>query len=105
MINFYKTFETDQVLLRPLIAEDISHFKPITSEKEMWLFFTDDLSNTSILQKWVETGISQMKQKTRLAFTIIDKANNKTIGSTSLGNISERDKRRGHSQKSYFNDK
>lgn len=34
-----------------------------------------------------------MKQKVRLVLTVIDKEKDRLIGSTSLGNISERDKR------------
>jgi len=93
MIKFHKAFETDHVLLRPLIAENVNHFKHLTEDKKLWIYFTDDLSDSATLNDWVETGLSQMKQKSRLAFTIIDKANNKIVGSTSLGNISERDKR------------
>jgi RimJ/RimL family protein N-acetyltransferase len=37
--------------------------------------------------------VAQTRTSTRLAFTIIDKNKNQVIGSTSFGNISERDKR------------
>jgi len=93
MINFDKTFETEQVSLKALNKSDIAQFKPLTADKEMWIFFTDDLSESTSLEKWVDAGLSQMKKKVRLALTVIDKKKDRLIGSTSLGNISERDKR------------
>lgn len=35
MINFDKTFETEQVLLKALNKADITQFKPLTADKEM----------------------------------------------------------------------
>ena len=40
-----------------------------------------------------KTGELEIKNKKRLAFSIIDKQTNSLVGSTSIGNISERDKR------------
>ena len=41
----------------------------------------------------IETGEQDIKNKKRLAFSIFDKQSNLLVGSTSIGNISERDKR------------
>ncbi len=93
MIDFNKIFETDQVRLRPLKPEDKDAFLKITSGKDLWTYFTSDLSNKNVLSDWVDNGINQMKNKTRLALAIIAKQDNKIVGSTSLINISVLDKR------------
>jgi RimJ/RimL family protein N-acetyltransferase len=93
MTGLQNIFETTFVRLRPLQAEDTAKFWELTQEKDMWAYFTSDLSNLPKLENWVKTALSQAMQKTRMPFTIVEKANNKIIGSTSIGNISERDKR------------
>ena len=59
----------------------------------MWTYFTNDLSDQTALRTWVETAVQQIKDKKRLAFSIINKRTDSLVGSTSIGNISERDKR------------
>ena len=93
MIDFAKTLETNRVLLRPLKQEDYDRFIEITQDKDLWIYFTNDLSDKETLLNWIETGVQEIKNKNRLAFSIIDKPGNSLIGSTSLGNFSERDKR------------
>ena len=93
MIDFNLTLQTDKILLRPLISEDFLSFEKITTEPEVWTYFTYDLSVRSELKSWVDIAVSDIKNKSRLAFTIIDKITGNPIGSTSFGNISYRDRR------------
>ena len=93
MIDFNKTLETDKVILRPLRREDYDRFIEMTEDKNLWTYFTNDLSDKTALRTWVETAVQQIKDKKRLAFSIINKRTNSLVGSTSIGNISERDKR------------
>ncbi len=90
MIDFDKEFHTDQILIRPLILEDLDEMFKLTLNPEMWTYFTSDLSNKKELKDWITSGIND---NTRLTLTIIDKETNKIIGSTSIGNISLKDKR------------
>ena len=52
----------------------------------MWYYFTSGLSLQEELSKWITA-------KSRLALTIIQKSSQKVIGSTSIGNLSVRDRR------------
>jgi RimJ/RimL family protein N-acetyltransferase len=47
----------------------------------------------SKLEEWVSSAIKQREQHIRLAFTVIDLAADTVVGSSSLGNLSWRDKR------------
>ena len=93
MINFNTILETDDLLLRPMIADDYFPFATLTPDPSLWEFFTVDLSVRSELLAWVTSSIDETKNNTRLAFTIIDKTTRSIAGSTSFGNISYRDKR------------
>lgn len=81
------------VLLRPLIKTDYTEFKHIKTHSDIWIYFTSDLSDSEQLYKWVDDALSQMHNKSRLAFTIEIKPENKIIGSSSFMNISDYDQR------------
>ena len=93
MIDSNIILENGYVKLRPMEKEDLIAFTELTEEESMWFYFTSDLSKPGELKKWVDTGISETANEKRVAFTIIDKANNRIAGSTSFGNISYTDKR------------
>lgn len=93
MIYFQKTITSKELLLRPLKNEDFKEMKSLTANKAMWTYFTSDLSQEDELKKWIRTATEAIQNKQRLAFSIIDTNTGEIIGSTSLGNFSERDKR------------
>ncbi len=93
MIDFDLTLQTATILLRPTTIEDVSGFTELTTDKTMWIYFTNDLSDRVELENWVNDALFQKENKTRLPFTIISKKSGKIMGSTSFGNISYRDKR------------
>mgnify|MGYP001184713998 CR=1 FL=1 len=92
-INFDHILDSEEIQLRPMRSEDFEDFLQLTMDRELWIYFTSDLSNESELRHWINTGVRDMKNKKRLAFSIIDKKTGAVAGSTSIGNISERDKR------------
>lgn len=93
MIDFNLTLQTENIILRPLIADDIFSFEKITTDPEVWTYFTYDLSVKQELKSWVDIAVNESVNKSRLAFTIIDIHSGIIIGSTSFGNISYQDKR------------
>lgn len=93
MIDFNKTLRSEKVVLCPLEFDDFHAMRDLTQDPDMWTYFTSDLSKPEHLQKWISEAISEKINQKRLAFAIYDEKSSKLIGSTSLGNISERDKR------------
>ncbi|TBW28703.1 GNAT family N-acetyltransferase [Gramella sp. KN1008] len=93
MTNYKKIIETNQIILRPIKEADFEEMRSLTRNEQMWTYFTSNLSNENELLNWIKTAERSVENNERLAFTIIDKRNNKIVGSTSLGNFSERDKR------------
>ena len=92
-MDFNISLENNIMLLRPMKIEDRNDFQKLTFDKSMWTYFTSDLSNKSELEKWVDSAIEANNNKTRLAFTIINKQESIIIGSTSFDNLSEKDNR------------
>lgn len=93
MINYHKILKTERIILRPVIEEDFKEMRELTKNEKVWTYFTSNLSNENELLHWIHTAVKSNADNERLAFTIIDRKNDKIIGSTSLGNFSKRDKR------------
>lgn len=93
MLNYKKVLKTDQFILRPIKEDDFEEMKELTKNDKVWTYFTSNLSKQEELLNWIKIAIKSIENEERLAFTIIDRKNDKIIGSTSLGNFSARDKR------------
>ncbi|MCH6202037.1 GNAT family N-acetyltransferase [Aquiflexum sp. LQ15W] len=89
MIDFSLRLENESVLLRPLEEADLPPLLVLSSNSEMWRFFTHDLSTKEGLEEWAMPAF----EKQRLQFAIIEKSTGNIAGSTAFGNISERDNR------------
>lgn len=90
MLDKSIVLQSKQLLLRPLQDEDLHSMYALCREPDMWYYFTADLSDKSELKRWIADGINDPG---RLAFAIVRKADQKVMGSTSIGNLSERDAR------------
>lgn len=89
MIDFELRLEDETILLRPIQEKDLSELLSMTSEPDMWRFYTHDLSSLDGIRGWAKPAFNQE----RLQFVIIDKKSNQIVGATAFGNISERDSR------------
>jgi RimJ/RimL family protein N-acetyltransferase len=87
------TLETSKVILRPLAENDFDALLALAQDKEMWSYFTLNLSDPTQLQKWIDTAFKDKAADTRRAFTIIEKSSGEVAGSMSLMNISRHDLR------------
>jgi RimJ/RimL family protein N-acetyltransferase len=85
--------QSESIILRPIKSEDYYAFEKITEDKSMWDYFTHDLSIRAELKSWIEQAVYDLDLGSRLPFTILDKSSYLIIGSTSIGNVSMRDKR------------
>lgn len=93
MLNFNKTIESERVILRPIKKEDFEEMKDLTTDQNMWYYFTTDLSNKTELENWINQALKELENKKSLPFSIINLENNKIIGSTRISNISPKDNR------------
>jgi len=96
----YKSFfpdslqlETPRVQLRIMRENDFDSLKELTSDQEIWKYFTKNLAIETELKKWMNEAFEDRKQERRVPFVIFDKDERKICGSTSYGNISFYDKR------------
>lgn len=88
-LDFSLCLEDDTVLLRPLGEIDLEPLFEFTSQEDIWKFFTYDLRERPMFDEWVQPAL----QHSRLQFVILDKSDQKILGSTAFGNFSDRDSR------------
>lgn len=89
MIDRKLILENEKVLLRPMTRQDFSLLQSLSSDPEMWVYFTHDLSIPEEFEKWAAPHFL----KERIQFTVIDKSTGDLAGSTAFGNYSTRDQR------------
>jgi len=85
--------ETERVALTPVHQNEFEAFKSIIFEPDIWRFYTIKYENMEDLNGFFERATKDYHSRTRCAFTITDKSTNTIVGSTSFGNISDRDSR------------
>ena len=88
MIDFEKIIRSGKVLLRPMQLNDFEGMVDLTTDSEMWYYFTTDLSDEKILKKWIENAVNELDEKKSLPYTIVNPKNGEIIGTTRIGNIS-----------------
>lgn len=87
------TLETCKAILRPLAENDFDDLFRLAQDREMWDYFTVNLSDPAQLQKWITGLLADKTAGTKHPFTIMDKASGEIAGSMSLLNISFHDLR------------
>ena len=81
--------EDHDVLLRPLLRQDIPFLQKHSSNSELWEYFTHDLSKPKQFEKWIKPHF----EGERIQFSVINKIRGELAGSTAFGNYSMQDQR------------
>ena len=90
---FKTKLEDNIITLRPLTDTDFEDLSLIAFDPSIWEYMQQVINTPIDLKNWIQAGIYDFMNKQRIPLAIIHKELNKVIGSTSIGNISERDNR------------
>lgn len=85
--------ESPEVVIRPLVQTDTDALYKIATDPDIWTWFTVILSTREDVETWVNEALAYREKKIRYPLIIINKSDQKPVGSTSFGNISEKDRR------------
>jgi RimJ/RimL family protein N-acetyltransferase len=85
--------ENKLVLLRPLKSDDENSLAKIAFDTDVWKYTVTSASNSTELKEYINTALKERKRNIRYPFTIVKKNSGEIAGSTSYGNISDKDKR------------
>ena len=88
------TLENDRVILRPLGAEDWKLLLPIAiADKTLLQYSPSQIYKEDLLKQYIATALGAKNDENRFPFLIFDKQKNEYAGSTSFGNISNKNLR------------
>ena len=86
--------ENERVLLMPLNLSYLEALIPVGAQDENLTFYsTFSVFTPEALKQFIEESMAEREAKTRYAFAIFDKKANQFAGSTSFGNISNKDQK------------
>jgi RimJ/RimL family protein N-acetyltransferase len=84
---------TSEVTLRRIRIGDREEFSRIVYEPDIWRYFVTRIATPEDLDVFMETGIRDTLNGTRIVFAIIDAASNQIVGSTAYGNLAPAERR------------
>jgi RimJ/RimL family protein N-acetyltransferase len=85
--------ENEFTLLRPMEKTDFQALSKIAYDYDIWKYTVSRCMNDKELNDYMDAGLNDREKLSRYPFVIIDKKKNLPAGSSSFGNISNRDKR------------
>ena len=86
--------QNDRVLLRPLQEKDLDYLlKEATADQDLVQFSPYSIHSKDHLHQFIQDSLTERKMKGRYPFVIYDKLTMEYAGSTSIANVSNRDKR------------
>jgi RimJ/RimL family protein N-acetyltransferase len=85
--------ENDFALLRPLEKNDFDGLSQIAYDYDIWKFNVSRCMNDEELNEYITRLLEMRENGVLYPFVIIDKSKNQAAGSTSFGNISNKDRR------------
>ena len=85
--------ENASVLLRPMEKNDFNELSGIAYDYDIWRFTVSRCMNNEELNDYINAALKDKLKEVRYPLVIVSKKNNRIAGSTSFGNISNKDKR------------
>ena len=82
-----------RVTLRRIRIADREAFERIAYEPDIWRYFPARIAAPEELDAFIETGIRDTLNGTRIVFAIIDAHNGQIVGSTAYGNLAPAERR------------
>ena len=87
-------FENERANIRPLTPDDLELLGPIAYQnKDLLAYSPSQIHTKELLSNYIHAALQARANQQRYPFIIFDKAKNQCAGSTSFGNVSNKDRR------------
>ncbi|MEP1034493.1 GNAT family protein [Ekhidna sp.] len=87
MKEWYVTLEDQKIELIPITSDHIKEMRNLSSDSDIWTWYTEDLTNPDALEKWMTQRHLETKKGAKMTYSVRLKSTNEIIGATSYGNI------------------
>ena len=87
------TLESELIKLEPITMTHLSDFCKAGNFAEVWRYMQPNrCQNEDVARAWISLAVNEMATGSQVAFVIINKQNNKIVGSTRLFRVNEVDR-------------
>ena len=90
--QFYVPLSDDRVLLEPLSDQYIEQMLSLSSDSDIWTWYTADLTDPRDLKSWMTNRLKETENEEKLSYAVLLKATKEVVGSTSYGHIDWKEK-------------
>lgn len=90
--NFYQPLLNDLISLIPITQEHIQEMKALSSNPDIWTWYTADLTDPDALADWMTKRLEETERGEKMTYSVVLNDTGKVIGSSSFGNISRQEK-------------
>lgn len=92
-MNFQPVLENKRVLLQPLQAAHLQDLWAIAKDASLWTVQLNKIESEQDLEKYIQKGLKERAAEEAIPFVIIDKKENRIVGSTRYMGLSLPNKR------------
>lgn len=87
MKTFYKPLADQKITLLPIKKEHIQEMRRLSSDKDVWTWYTEDLTDPDALESWMMKRLEETERGEKMTYTVQLNETGEVIGATSYGHI------------------
>ena len=87
MHSFHIPLSDRLITLEPLTALHVKEMRDLSQGKDIWTWYTEDLTHPDDLEKWMSLLLKDSNAGLKMSYAVVLNESGKVIGSTSYGHI------------------
>ncbi len=87
MKKFYTPLSDSRVTLLPITKSHIKEMRKLSSDKDVWTWYTEDLTNPDALENWMMKRLEETERGEKMTYSVQLNETSEIIGATSYGHI------------------
>lgn len=87
MNSNYIELRNNRISLLPITAEHIQEMKLLSSDSDIWTWYTEDLTEPEALVRWMFTRLEETERGEKMTYSVVLNDTEQIIGSISYGHI------------------
>lgn len=90
--QYYIPLVNGKIELHPLTKSHIKDMRSLSSDSDIWRWYTEDLTNSDDLEAWMTNRLNESLNGDKMTYAIFLKETGEIIGSSSYGHIDWKEK-------------
>lgn len=83
----YISLSDKRINLLPITKEHILQMRNLSSDSDVWTWYTEDLTNPNALEEWMTKRMQETERGDKMTYSVQLKSTGEIIGATSYGHI------------------